>query len=204
MINKDLSIENSTLGYYHDKATEYTESTLYVDFSEIQEWFTSFLEKGNLILDFGCGAGRDSLSFLNMGYKVEAMDGSTRLCAIAEKVTNLKVKNVRFSELNEKDKYDGIWACASIVHVSLKEINNILNKMHSALKKEGVVYCSFKYGKFEGIKNGRYYTYFTEEKFNKLITNINLFNIVETRITSDVRKERNQEKWLNVILKKLN
>ncbi|MFA7109893.1 MAG: SAM-dependent methyltransferase, partial [Sphaerochaetaceae bacterium] len=87
-------------------------------------------------------------------------------------------------------------------HVPLKDLPSILNKIYLALKSRGIVYCSFKYGNFEGVRNGRYFTDFTEEKFNKLIKNEELFDIVETRVTSDVRKGRENEKWLNIILEK--
>jgi len=200
--NED-SIEKKNLEYYNKKAIEYSQNTVDVNFSEIQKWFTSFLEKDSLILDFGCGSGRDSLAFLKMGYKVEPLDGSPVFCTIAEKVTHLKIKNLRFSQLNEDEKYDGIWACASLLHVPLKNLPSILNKIHLALKKRGIVYCSFKYGNFEGIRKGRYFTDFTEEKFNELIHNKELFSIVESRVTSDVRKGRENEKWLNIILKKI-
>jgi len=199
---KEDSIEKKNLEYYNKKAIEYTQNTVDVNFSEIQNWFASFLDKDSLILDFGCGSGRDSLAFLNMGYKVEPMDGSPSFCSIAEKVTRLKITNLRFSELNEKNKYDGVWACASLLHVPLKDLPSILNKIYLALKARGIVYCSFKYGNFEGVRNGRYFTDFTEEKFNKLIKNEELFDIVETRVTSDVRKGRENEKWLNIILEK--
>jgi len=204
MNKEEDSIEKKNLEYYNKKATEYTKSTLYVDFTEIQEWFTSYLDKGSLILDFGCGSGRDSLAFLKMGYKVEPMDGSPIFCSIAENVTHLKIKNLRFTQLNERRKYDGVWACASLLHVPFKDLPSIFAKINLALKKSGIVYCSFKYGNFEGVRNGRYFTDLTEEKFDKLIYDEDLFDIIETKVTSDVRKGRESEKWLNVILKKVN
>ena len=62
-----------------------------------------------------------------------------------------------FQELQEKEKYDGIWACASILHVPKIELADILQKMCNAVKVDGVIYISFKYGNFEGEQNGRFF-----------------------------------------------
>ena len=73
--------------------------------------------------------------------------------------------------------------------------------MIKALKPEGVIYTSFKYGVFEGDRNGRFFTDFTEESFTGFIKDITELEIKETWITSDVRPGRGEEKWLNLILK---
>lgn len=74
--------------------------------------------------------------------------------------------------------------------------------MADAVKRSGVVYMSFKYGDFEGVKNGRYFTYLTESAFEKLIEKIPELMIEKLWITTDVRAERDEERWLNVILRR--
>ena len=71
-----------------------------------------------LILDFGCGSGRDAKYFLKRGYRVEAADGSIKMCRAAEELAGIPVRQMRFQELREEKKYDGIWACASVLHLS--------------------------------------------------------------------------------------
>ena len=98
--------------------------------------------------------------------------------------------------------YDGIWACSSILHVPTSELKSVILKMSEALKKKGIIYTSFKYGTFEGERNGRYFTDMTEETFALLIRDIRELEIEELWITSDVRPGRGEEKWLNLILRK--
>jgi len=107
-----------------------------------------------------------------------------------------------FHELNEMNKYDGIWACASILHVSSVSLPYIMARMLRALKENGVIYTSFKYGTFEGERDGRYYTDLTEASFADLIREIAELRVEEEWISTDVRPGREEQKWLNIILRK--
>ena len=146
---------NKTLAYYDTNAHRFTSDTLDVEFSDIQDSFLAQLKPGALILDFGCGSGRDSRYFLQKGYQVEACDGSEEMVKAATRNAGIPVKRMLFSELDEKDRYDGIFACASILHVPSKELPDIITRMKKAVKTGGILYVSFKYGTFEGIRNGR-------------------------------------------------
>ena len=172
MINKNNNQSVSgqlTVDYYNKNYYAFVESTQNVDFSDIQNMFIDLLPKEADILDFGCGSGRDAKYFLEHGYHVEAIDGSTELCRLASIYTGIEVRHMLFQELNEREKYDGIWACASILHLNKAELSGVFEKMSRALKKNGIIYTSFKYGDFEGMRNGRYFTDFTEELFLSLI-----------------------------------
>lgn len=127
-----------TLLYYEQNAENFIRETREVDFSEVQELFLSKLEKGALILDFGCGSGRDTKYFSDRGYLVEAVDGSAEMCHAASRYTGIEVKQMLFQELEEYEKYDGIWACASILHLTHNELKEVLKKILLALKKEGI------------------------------------------------------------------
>lgn len=192
---------NNTILYYNKNVEAFSKNTLSVNFHEIQDKFLSYLSQNAFILDFGCGSGRDIKYFLSKSFQVEAIDGSFELCKIAEKETGIQVKNKLFQELNEENKYDAIWACASILHLPYEEIPTVINKIHRALKEDGIFYMSFKYGFFEGERNGRYFTYMTEDQMNKLLKQVLPFELMEQFITRDVRPERKNEQWLNVILR---
>ena len=194
---------DKTLSYYNKKSDQFTGSTLDVEFSEIQDNFLKYLKPGSLILDFGCGSGRDSRYFLKKGYSVEAIDGSEEMVKIASEVAGIPVKQMLFSELNEHEKYDGIFACASILHVPYTELKDILIRIREAVKHDGIVYVSFKYGDFEGYRNDRYFTDLNEERFQKLLDSASGLEIAEMSITTDVRPGRDNEKWLNAILRKI-
>ena len=195
---------NETLNYYNENAKAFVEGTLDVDFEQTQCRFTDKLKQGASILDFGCGSGRDTKYFLSKGFKVDATDGSEELCKKASEYTGIEVKHMLFQELDEVEKYNGIWACSSILHLPKVELEPVLRKMLAATKENGVIYTSFKYGDFEGIRNGRYFTDFTLEAFQEFIQRIPGLIMEEYWITGDVRPGRGEEKWLNVILRKVN
>ena len=192
-----------TIDYYDNNALKFVSGTLDVDFTETQDAFLSLIPEGGLILDFGCCSGRDSRYFLSKGYKVEAVDGSETLCEIASENTGLEVRKMLFSELNDNEKFDGIWACASVLHLTKEELRMVLLKMAHADKTGGYIYVSFKYGDFEGYRGERYFSDFTEKSFREYISVISGMDIVKDWITSDVRPGRSDEKWLNIILKKI-
>lgn len=207
---------NPTLDYYNKYAVEFSRDTFDVKFTETQDLFLSLLKPNSCILDFGCGSGRDTRYFLQQGYRVEAIDGSKSLCEIAQKNTGIPIRQMLFQDLRESDEYDGIWACSSILHLAKNELTTVMKKMIRALKKNGIIYTSFKYGDFEGERNGRYFTDFTEKSFAEFLEKLKIFNentkntedkvseitIEKIWITEDVRPGRGDEKWLNLILRK--
>lgn len=193
---------NKTLTYYNINAHHFTSDTLDVEFSNIQDSFLALLPPGSLILDFGCGSGRDSRYFLQKGYRVEACDGSEEMVKAATQNADIPVKKMLFCELNEKDRYDGIFACASILHVPSRELPDIINRMKKAVKTDGILYVSFKYGTFEGVRNGRYFTDRTEESLQAILDEVGGLEVIRTGITGDARPGREDEKWLNVLLRK--
>lgn len=194
--------KNTTIEYYNENAKQFVESTVNVEFYHMQNRFLDKLKDGANILDFGCGSGRDTKYFLERGYKVDAIDGSEELCKLASELIGMKVKHMYFQELSEVEKYDGIWACSSILHLNHNDLEDVMKQMAVAVKTNGIIYTSFKYGTFSGERNGRYFTDMTEETFEELLQKVPELEVEEQWITSDVRPGRGEEKWLNLILKK--
>ena len=196
-------MDNSTLNYYNTNAQSFISSTLAVDFSQTQDKFLHLLPPTASILDFGCGSGRDTKYFLDAGMQVDATDGSEELCRLASEYTGIPVRQILFEDLDAKVQYDGIWACSSILHLSKDALKDVLMKMIAALKEHGIIYTSFKYGTFEGVRNGRFFTDFTEETFREFVSDVDEIKIEESWITGDVRPGRGDERWLNLILRKI-
>ena len=191
-----------TLEYYAANAEAFASSTVDVAFSSVQKCFEGLLQPGARVLDFGCGSGRDAKHFLEAGFAVDAVDGSPELCRIASELTGLPVRCMRFEELSAQSIYDCIWACSSILHVPSRQLLALLAKMAAALKPGGVVYTSFKLGEFEGVRNGRYFSDFTPESFARLLDKVPALREEEHWISGDARPGREDEKWLNLILRK--
>lgn len=192
----------NTIDYYNKNAKKFIDGTVSVDFKYIQDIFLKLLPEHAKILDFGCGSGRDTKYFLEQGFMVDAMDGSLELCKAAREYTGINVKHMLFQDLNVKEFYDGIWACASILHVKKTELPDIIRKMSLATKENGIIYVSFKYGNYEGERNGRYFTDMTELSMKKILADFPKLKVEKQWITSDVRDRRGDERWLNMILRK--
>lgn len=193
---------NTTLNYYNQNAISFVEGTKDVDFKSIQDKFASRLPQGASVLDFGCGSGRDTKYFKEQGFVVTATDGSEELCKIASEYVGVPVKQMLFMELDKVATYDGIWACSSILHCPYEDLIIVMQKICTALKNNGVLYTSFKYGTFAGERNGRFFTDMTEESFKELLEKVPGLEIEDITITTDVRPGRGEEKWLNLILRK--
>ena len=191
-----------TLTYYNQNAHAFISHTQTVNFQDTQERFLSHLRPGSRILDFGCGSGRDTRYFLQQGYSADAIDGSEELCRLASQYTGIPVKQMLFQDLDCRDTYDGIWACASILHLRMEELTDVFRRMILALHEEGILYVSFKLGNFRGERNGRYFTDFDESGFRKYAEQFPELTIRDLWITADVRSGREEEQWLNIILQK--
>ena len=191
-----------TLEYYNQCAQVYNETTLNIEFEKKREFLLKYLKPKAHILDLGCGSGRDSKAFLQQGYEVTAMDGSQELCKIASENTGQEVRCQLFHELADIETYDGVWACASLLHLPTVELKETLKKVARALKNEGYFYASFKYGEFEGYREERFFNDFTEDSFKSLLTEIPNLIIIEMEVTTDVIPGRENVSWLNIIMKK--
>ncbi|AEM74892.1 class I SAM-dependent methyltransferase [Caldicellulosiruptor acetigenus] len=194
---------DQTIKYYDDNAIEFFINTKDANMENLYKLFLKYIPEGGKILDLGCGSGRDTKYFLGKGYDVVAVDGSIEMVKLSTEYTGKKTLHMTFQEIDFEEEFDGIWACASLLHVRRDEISSILYKIYHALKPNGVLYSSFKYGDKEEYRDdGRFFNYYDEKSFNELIKKLGYFDILEILITNDVRKDRENEKWLNVIVKK--
>lgn len=191
----------STIEYYNKNAEQYFESTLNADVSALYEHFVSKIKQSASILDLGCGSGRDSKYFLDTGYQVTAVDGSGELCRIASELIHQPVRQLLFEDLDYHEEFDAIWACASLLHVPKAEIQDIMQKVCKALKLDGILYFSVKYGNTERTVGERFFSDYTEADIPWLLEDTGL-EIVEHWISLDVRQGRDSEKWLNLIAHK--
>lgn len=188
-----------TIQYYNENADSFFAGTVDVDMSELHKRFTSYLPVGAMILDGGCGSGRDSLAFLQQGFTVEAFDASEAMVAKASALTALEVQLKRFDQLDEIERYDGVWTCASLLHVPKAELLESMKALAHSLKQGGVWYLSFKYGDSERIKDGRKFTDLNEQGLVSMVSELSGLEICETWVTIDKRPDRD-EQWLNAII----
>ena len=183
--------------YYNKNAKNFFEGTVNTDMTEHYAAFMQKLPQKAHILDAGCGSGRDSLYFINQGYQVTAIDASEELCKLAEAYIGQPVLCLKFQDITFENTFDGIWACASLLHVPSLELEQVLSCLKRALKQGGLLYASFKYGDFEGRRNERYFHDLNEEQAERLFTGVGL-SMEKMWITKDVRADHVDEMWLNI------
>ena len=190
-----------TIDYYNKHAEEFTASTFEVDMESLYRPFLAELPGGTRILDVGCGSGRDTLAFKNKGYYVDAIDYSEELVKKATRLTGIPIKLKSFYEVDDYEAYDGIWACASLLHCERSRLAEVLEKMVQALKPNGVIYMSFKYGDSDRDQDGRQFTDLDENQAEALLEQFDNVQHIQQWVTLDQRPDR-QEKWLNLLWKK--
>ena len=191
--------QGTTLSWYRENAIQYAEETRNFLVLDALWEFLSRMKEGGTILDYGSGSGRDSAYFLDKGFSVDSLDGSAEMKAQAERLFGIKVKLASFLSLEEKEKYDGIWAQASILHLEEHDLRAALTLIERALKRDGVFYSSFRKGEEDGYEKGRWYTNMTERRFLSLLpAKLYVEKIWESQ---DVRPGVNRT-WLSIICRK--
>lgn len=190
------------MNYYDENAKEFFDDTIDADMSSHHEKFLRLMPENGHILDAGCGSGRDTKIFKDLGYEVTAIDGSAEMCRLASEFSGVDVEQMRFQDIEFINEFNGIWASASLLHVPSDELDLVLKNLKNSLKKKGILYASFKYGDFEGERNGRYFNDLTESVAIEIFEN-NGFNVIETWLTNDSRLNREDERWTNILVKKM-
>lgn len=183
-----------TLSFYDSDPRGYSDSTFLTDMSDARSRFASRLPEGARVLDLGCGSGRDTLAFSRMGFRVTPVDGSEGMCGVAEGNTGIPVRNITFDELDYDACFDGVWACASLLHVPSSELPDVLDKVRRVLVPGGILFACFKEGDFEGVRDGRHYTDLTVDALVDLLEGCG-FEVLETWTSEDGRGTR----WSNVV-----
>mgnify|MGYP001564142808 CR=1 FL=1 len=193
---------NQTNNYYQENADTFIQATLEIDMDSMYEKFIPLLPEGGKILDAGCGSGRDSLYFKNKCFNITAIDSCQEFVKFTSEYAGVEAFCIPFNEITFNNEFDGIWACSSLLHLSHNELTDVFKKLSKALKTNGVIYASFKYGNFSGERNGRIFTDLTEKDFSEIINEIPDLKLKEIWITNDQRKDREEERWLNTLLHK--
>ena len=174
-----------TIAFYEQNAKAFYESTVTVKAEALYQEFLPLLPDKAYILDAGCGSGRDALAFLKKGYQVTAFDGSKRLAERASLLTGIKVKVALFLSFESEYQFDGIWACASLLHVPENQLVETFTHLAAYLKDIGYFYCSFKYGAGECDREGRHFTHLVEPKLASILTETPL-EIDKSWVTSNL------------------
>ena len=186
--------------YYESNAERYAAETFSADLSEQYQRFLPLLKDGAKVLDVGSGSGRDAWYFQKQGYQVTALEPSKNLCREIRKVFSGEIVCSNIQSYQPTERYDGIWACASLIHLQEEEILCFYKKIDMYLNDNGIVYASGKSGISTGeVEDGRFFLEFTEQLVEKILTVNKQLKLEQLWYTEDVSGRRGF-RWLNVVL----
>ncbi len=187
------------LNYYESNAERFAAETGGVDMTALYEPFLALLQPGARVLDAGCGSGRDARAFAAMGYRVTAFDASPAMAAVAERLTGSPVRVLRFQDVDYGPEFDGVWACASLLHVRREQVGDCLSRLARSLREGGVLFVSVKYGVADSEREGRPFTNFTPESLRLAVEGDAQFAVHRLWLTEDARPGRAGELWVNAL-----
>ena len=185
--------------FYNKNAVEFFNGTVSADMTITCDKFLKHVILGGKILDAGCGSGRDSIYFMKRGNQVVSFDASEQMVKLSSELTGQNTLLMQFEDIDYQDEFDGVWACASLLHVAKIEIIDVLNKIVRSLKENGILFASFKYGDGEVIRDQRLFNSYNENDLQKMLNDVENLKVIEVWTTQDVRPGRESEKWINCL-----
>ena len=192
--------------FYDTNARAFISTTRDVDMSDMQRRFLAALPivggKAARILDAGSGSGRDALAFRLLGYEVEAFDASPAMVAATRDHAGVPVRQMRFEDFAWEHPFEGIWACASLLHVAEGDLPGVIDRLVTHLVPCGALYLSFKHGKGQRVKDGRCFTDMTAESLAALLDGCGALGQPDIWQSRDCRPDRAAEIWVNAVVTK--
>jgi SAM-dependent methyltransferase len=200
-MNENLPSEpfSVTLHYYEQHAEEFAQRTQDIDLSPLYEVFLPLLPSGGLILDAGCGTGRDSAAFIQRGFRVMAFDASKAMVDIASKRIGQPVLHISFDQLRFDHEFDAVWAAASLLHLPKNAMEQVFQDLHDALVPQGILYASFKHGNVEEFREGRFFNDYDEQRLSEFMRKQGCWTILKLWRTGDIGQQRADVEWVNLL-----
>ena len=195
-----------TLAHYEGTAQSFWEGTRDHD---VTQNYAALLEalggKAPLrLLDFGCGPGRDLVALKAMGHDVTGLDGTEQFVAMARQLSGCTVLHQNFLALDlGEQRFDGVFANASLFHVPRAEMARVLGELFTALSPGGVLFCSnpraFDEDR-EGFNGERYGSYLTVDSWLERIAELGF--VVERHYLRPAGLQPSEQPWVAIVARK--
>jgi len=191
-----------SIEFYETNAQAFFDRSVAADMAQGHAEFVALLPPGGRVLDAGCGSGRDALEFHRRGFRVTAMEASEALAALARAHTGLPVEVMTFEQVAWREAFDGVWACASLLHVARAGLPAAVGRLRDALVPGGALWMSFKYGTEERTVAGRTFTDMDEPLARGLLAATGGLELIGMQVSGDVRADHTGERWLSVLCRR--
>ena len=192
------AISDKTIGHYQNRAKTFWAGTHDHDVSQNIDTLLSYLEgeEPASILDFGCGPGRDLVTFRDKGHRPVGLDGAEAFCTMARELSGQEVLHQDFLALDlPYERFDGIFANATLFHIPMCEIERVLSELFAALRPRGVLFASNPRGpNIEEFNGERYGAYYELERWRELLGQAGFEELTHYYRPPDL--PRDQQPWL--------
>ena len=226
-----MTILNDTHAFYENHAHDYFARTKDADMTALLGRFAELLPDGAVVLDVGCGSGRDLRWFAEHGYRAVGIDASEALCALARgyagpeaevrccTIEDWTAERDGSGDRYEEDPWDpdfmygGIWANASLLHLSEEDLFAYFRAAASRLAPGGVLFFSMKEdaggaagadagpgAKIFTDGEGRFFRLFDGDDLSAVLMRTSSLSMVDSWTTPDSMGR--DVVWRNVLLKR--
>lgn len=160
-----------TRRFYESNATTYAEATWRLSMDEQVSNFAARLPSGATVVDLGCGAGRDLKAFADRGFFAVGLDVAAPLARIAQQHSECPVVVADLRDLPlASERFDGVWAAASLLHLTRNDVSQALAEIFRVTKPGGLFFASMKAGHGERAdEQGRWYSYYDADQWQSLL-----------------------------------
>jgi len=193
-----MSKDSETIAVYDSRAADYAAMTPSGAENMQLNRFIAALNKGDNVLDLGCGPGAAAARMRDAGLSVIAMDASPAMVKLAKEQFDLTVKQATFDEIEGLHIYDGIWASFSLLHAKKSDFPRYLSALHRSLRPNGYFYIGMKLGTGEHRDDiGRFYAYYNEDELTSHLEKAG-FKIEDRSLSSGVGLDGKDAPWIMI------
>lgn len=193
---------------YDHIAEKYADKWSNVSFMEERlDQFASYLRRGSIILDAGCGTARDMKYLKSKGIESIGADISERMLKVAREnhptalLVSMDLARLAF----KKEQFDGVWACASLIHLPKKVFESALREFNRVLKPDALIFISMKEGNNAGYtEDGRYTVYYKNDELADILRKcgFDVFFYDVNQARKSTFKRKSLDTWINTWARK--